>query len=219
MTSHLLYAESNEKLKECKRIRDQCRELINQNQIDDALDLLSNVYKCFNLSRDQRYRMDCNGILCFMVRDSFTKHFSWSIPTIEDVNFLVEKIGNRKVLGIGSGLALWEATLKGKGVDIIATDMHNKDNTFMEVEILSHNEAMNKYPDRMVFMSWPHFCDEVSSDVAMRFPSDMMIYIGEDDGGCCATELFFEIMKKYDKEMYNILQWCSLHDRVFIYYK
>ena len=89
----------------------------------------------------------------------------------------------------------------------------------MEVELLSHIDAMNKYPERIVFMSWPHFCSDVSSDVAKRFPNDMMIYIGEDDGGCCANDLFFEIMDQYDKETYNILQWSDLHDRVFIYYK
>lgn len=61
-------------------------------------------------------------------------------------------------------------------------------------------KAVTKYHDRdVLLMSWPNYMNSIGEktlEFALQVGIKYIIYIGEGDGGCCATDEFFEILQE-----------------------
>lgn len=163
-------------------------------------------------------------------RDKYVKDIGFPLIAEDWVKPLAKWIGDRPCLEIMAGTGFLSYALFLYGVDIKATDNYswNKHFTnFKEVENIDCLEAVKIYGKDVKFIicSWPYM-DEMAynSLVMMREinPKCRMIYIGEDWGGCTASDKFFEIAEECEVDGFNqavskYRRWSGLHDRVKLY--
>ena len=164
-------------------------------------------------------------ILETLRRSAFTTYISWSIPTIDVLNGITTFINDEKVLEIGSGHGLWAKLLKLRNVDILATDSfstnyseYNK--TLTHIQPISAIAAINTFFDINVLMIvWPSYEDSFAFDSLSNFKGNKFVYIGEDEGGCCACDEFFKKLNSEWElvEFFELKKWYGIHDNCYLY--
>jgi len=160
-------------------------------------------------------------------RDNFRSGTSWHLPSSDIIDALI-KYG--PILSVGSGFGYTESLAKEKGADIIATDISpDKNNGWCRkgkyhcnVEKLSAIEAIQKYPDRNVFMAWPPYDHPMAHEVVNEMKiGNYLIYVGEGHGGCTGDDKFFD--KLYgdfeEEEEVKMFQWWGIYDHCTVYKK
>ena len=147
------------------------------------------------------------------------------------VNPLTEWIGKRKVLEIMAGAGWLAKALRSKGIDVIATDDHSwidekRWPLQTEVERLSALKALKKYGRSVdiVICSWPYMNNDAYH--ALRLlgkinPAAIFLYIGEWEGGCTASNKFFEHYGLIEQEQFKKVtraykSWWCMHDRIYL---
>lgn len=163
-------------------------------------------------------------------RDQFRKGISWHIPSQSLIDCLVE---HSPIVSVGSGLGFTEKKAIISGANIVMTDIdpseHNlwckpeSNEDYREIISLGAKEAVLKYPDRNVFMAWPPYDDEMGFEVvsAMKI-GGILVYVGEDRGGCTGNDDFFDFLEKNFKELEHhvyIPSWSGIYDLVKVYQK
>ncbi len=161
----------------------------------------------------------------FECRSICNQHGLWIVVADSWIKELAHWIGDRKCLEIMAGGGHLAKGLRKHGIDVIATDdyswsLHSeapsKENDVRRYDAV---DAVKTFIDtRILIVSWPPYrksitfkaCDEWNT----RGP---IVYIGEDYGGCNATDEFFEHFCE-DENSHNIRipQWAGLHDRLII---
>ena len=131
------------------------------------------------------------------------------------------------IIEVGAGRAYWAAELSKRGVDVIATDYvphgENKfapQEPYMEIGIADAADAAASHPDRALMMVWPYM-DDMAFRALEAYEGDTLIFVGEGEGGCTASDEFFE--KIYEMEengwtmkYHSIPQWDGIHDYLLI---
>jgi hypothetical protein len=155
-----------------------------------------------------------------------TERGMWAIVYSGWTDLLAEWIGKRKVLEIMAGYGWLARALADAGVDIIATDdaswndRHEKiDKSLYPIERIDACDAVEKYEREveLLLCSWPPYLDDRILYAADMWQGRDFIYIGEDSGGCNASELFFSMFTTYDEQpVSDIAQWFGMHDRVLV---
>ena len=136
-------------------------------------------------------------------RTKYIKSFGFPLFTEEWVKPLAQWIGDRPCLEVMAGTGYFSYALKLYGCNVRATDNFSWSNKFeniskfINVENIDCVEAIRKYGKDVKFIicSWPYMDDNAYRCLmAMREvnPKCRMIYIGEDMGGCTASDKFFE---------------------------
>lgn len=138
-------------------------------------------------------------------------------------------IGDKKCLEILAGKGSLTKGLKDNGINIIATDNFswnarlNLSDLWTDVENIDCLEAIRKYVKDVDFIicSWIPM-DDIGYDIVKLMnelnPECKMILIGESEGGCTATEKFFNnIVDEPDtfdivNEKFN--SWAFIYDHV-----
>jgi hypothetical protein len=139
-----------------------------------------------------------------------------------------EWIGNRKVLEVMAGAGHLSYALKQYGVDVIATDNNSWANErgwepVTEVMEADSVEAINLWGDKIdiLLMSWPYMDDTAYRTIKQLNevnPNALIVYIGEGNGGCTASEEFFDHFNQInDDKKFNIAEalfqrWPGIHD-------
>lgn len=149
----------------------------------------------------------------FRKKYSFTILTSYAVYTIKKYSPLVE-------VGCGGGYLSWE--LRRFGIDIIATDPKNqwKQTTWLnDIKKISGVEAIKKFSDRNVLMSWPYFKGSWFLNTIKEMKSQYLIYCGEGYGGCCGTNNFFHHIMNNFKEVktIEIPSFAYIHDNIVVY--
>lgn len=136
------------------------------------------------------------------------------------------------LLEVGSGTGIVAKVLTKFGADVVATDAYpsfswktmkwnNKYpfdvGSYFRVKQIEAHKAVQKY-HRNVLMCWPCYNKDWAFKAAQHITGHL-IYIGENNGGCCADEDFFnllytefELIEEQDKP-----QWYGLHDYISVY--
>lgn len=159
-------------------------------------------------------------------RDRFNEMFSWSVPSKELIDEIT-RLSNDTILSLGSGRAFIERLVQSKGGKIVATDIGTsggyyndlESGTFMDVESIGYKDALKKYSDsKTLLMSWPPQDDPMAVTALKEFKGDFVVYIGEGQGGCTATDEFFdEVRKSWDLvKKIEIPRWSEIYDYGFI---
>ena len=161
-------------------------------------------------------------------REECRKSVCWHVPSKD---LIEECVKYSPLVSVGSGYAFTECKIQDAGGDIIATDISPyKGNTwckdgkaYMKREKLDAEAAIEKYPDRNVFMAWPPYNTDMAYKVAKKMKKGrVLIYVGEGDGGCTGDDQFHTYLYKNFKEIEadsHITSWWGIHDRVMIYRK
>lgn len=156
----------------------------------------------------------------------------FSLVSYNWIRPLSEWIGSRKCLEVMSGRGFLTKALRELNVDIVATDdyswgFNDYNNPVTEVEDIDAVESIKKYirDVDILIISWPPM-DQVAYEVVKKArelnPDIIVIYIGEDEGGCTASESFFEIFDtNYSDEKFNEVSlvyptWRGFHDTIML---
>jgi len=157
-----------------------------------------------------------------VLRDVTIKRFGFSIPCTEAVERLVKL---SPLLEVGSGSGYWAKILRDAGADIIATDLGEATDFFQtwagaDVQKMSADDAVLKWPDRNVFVSWPSYDESWAGEMAAKIrPGKMLAYIGEGRCGCTADAGFFDLLRDGFEEVDSVAipKWECIHDYLEIY--
>lgn len=186
------------------------------------------IKELLELANKQELIDDIKGnIRVFEERDIFIKAAGFALITKNFVKALSEWIGGRSVLEIMAGTGYISKSLKDEGVNVVAvTDIKESSWGFKrewtEVEKLSANEAIMKYNNvDIIICSWAYMDNNMyEALLTMREcnPNAIILYIGEDYGGCTANYNFFENLISVEDDAFeeNVIplyrQWYGMHD-------
>ena len=152
-------------------------------------------------------------------RDQCTSRGMWALVDLEWTKELADIIGSTKCLEVMAGFGWLAKALKQHGVDIIATDdqtwngnRHSQGKPFDFVEKLEALDAIEKYKDaEILIMSWPPYDDDAACTIGEAWGNEKpIIYIGENRGGCNATDEFHQCFQ--GKSDLSIPYWDGMHD-------
>lgn len=160
-------------------------------------------------------------------RSALCVRFSWSIPSPGDMTWLAKLLDGRGIVEIGAGSGYWAWQMAQAGIDVLAFDPHRPgpDNRYVQHQlyypVLDGDDRMAAhYPDRALLLCWPPYCDPVAADALRAYAGDLLIYIGEGAGGCCADDEFFKVLDaEWDEtgESPFHVTWWGIHCRMTAY--
>ena len=160
----------------------------------------------------------------FYIREHVRQEFCFAVLTEEMVT-RIKPYG--PILEVGAGTGYWAYEFKKQGMNYLATDAYpgrgNKyfagAKSWSKVEELTAVEAVRCYPDRTLLMCWPEYCEIWPLEALKEYKGDIFIYIGEEEGGCCADDDFFEYLHSHwdEREELAMPQFFGLHDVAIIY--
>jgi len=187
----------------------------------------------------------------FAFREIYTSNGIWGIPckeSIKDIQKYVNPERHRKgrlcpqntILEVMGGTGYLSYWLRKYGkLDVVCTDLLSSEEVpsgyfnyhvdiskkWVSVEPLKASDAVLAYPGRSVLASWIPYggCkghDELKMLQNMA-PGQKLILIGEGQGGCCASDDFFEMLKTDFKED-GYGRWISpvgIHDNMTFHVK
>lgn len=151
-------------------------------------------------------------------RHSLCARYTWSIPSPGDIAWLANLLDGRGVAEIGAGSGYWAWQLAQAGVPVAAYDPNppgpgnqfNTHRTYHPVMEGDHTAAAN-HPDRALMLCWPSYQDPYAKQALHAYRGDMLIYIGEGPGGCCADDRFHSILERDFEEIgsspFHVTYW------------
>lgn len=96
---------------------------------------------------------------------------------------------------------------------------------FLDRRIVDCIDAIEKYKDTDIFIvSWPYM-DDTAHRALMKMREvnhdAIMIFIGEDSGGCTANDDFYDSIQEIDNMKINSInciypRWNGINDRLFL---
>lgn len=177
-------------------------EGLKRGEIPDTFPDLETELSIFSTRSDYTYE---DRVYSYQARDEYTSRCGFAIISKEWIQPLAKFIGKDKCLEIMGGSGLLSKALKDEGVNVICTDNLSWEdsktewkNHFTEIENLDCVEAIEKYGKdvKYIIMSWAPYQGKESALAYKKMkevnPDAVMIYIGEDLGGCTACDEFFE---------------------------
>jgi len=195
---------------------------------EEGEESVDNIKKVLELADKQELIDDIrDNIWALEERDIFIKAAGFALITKNFIKALSEWIGDRSVLEIMAGTGYISKSLKDEGVNVVAvTDIKESSWGFKkewtEVEKLSANDAIMKYNNvDIIICSWAYMDNNMyEALLTMREynPNAIILYIGEDYGGCTANDNFFENLIPIEDDAFeeNVIplyrQWGGIHD-------
>ncbi len=162
-------------------------------------------------------------------REQFCKRYAWAVPSQAAVE-LVAKYS--PLVEIGAGKGYWAKLLQEAGADVLAFDRappsssmsgahangHCDPGCFTKVRKGGPPQAA-KHPGRTLLLCWPPYSGTMAADCLARYQGEHVIYVGEGEGGCCASGAFFrKLGRSFEQvEELAIPQWMGLHDYLTVY--
>ncbi len=160
---------------------------------------------------------DSLSVAPLMVRAGFQEAFNmWAIVDRTWPKIISEQFRNKTILELFAGAGWLSKVLREQGQTVIATDAYTQ-NHVTDIEELNAVDAVKKYASQtdVLLLSWPPYTSEEAAKALALWPDDKpVIYIGEDKGGCCATDEFFDRFDEHST--HRIPQWPGIHDYLMI---
>lgn len=160
-------------------------------------------------------------------RDLFVNKTMWA-PLQKELFFQMYQRGlfNLTILSAGSGAAHNEVVIdrlitetKSSG-SIQCTDREPCPDACLPVEKIEAVKAVEKYPSQVLYLSWPTYTGTWAEKALRVFKGEWLVYIGEEEGGCCANDEFFRVLEEeWEDEAFVDKQhnWYGLHCYPHIY--
>ena len=140
--------------------------------------------------------------------DSYVHQYGHVLATREVMDALATQLsGTGPVLDAGCGSGYLSRELARLGIETFAVDNGDKNLPIHQLD--AQGDAAAHVTDRFgaVLMTWPPFNGSFAFDVARAmFPGQVLIYQGENGGGCTADDTFFDYVS-------DLSQWETLFQR------
>jgi hypothetical protein len=166
----------------------------------------------------------------YLDRHAYVRRYAWSVPDPWAVRF-VACYARGALIDPMAGTGYWAYVLRQLGVDVACYDSsppipwggnnnwHHDTPTWVPVNQGFAEVAIDRHPDRVLFLSWPPYSESSAYRTLREFAGDRFIYIGEGPGGCTGDDEFHELL---DAEWHQIdarplIQWWGLHDAITVY--
>lgn len=182
------------------------------------------------------YQFKNFGISMFssLLRNNYIKEFGFFLITEKFLNTCVELFSNEKILDIGAGSGFLSHNLISQNLDVKPIDLHiNESNqygfkkTYCDIINMSGKDYIKKNNNYdTIILSWPNYDNNFAYDILKLMPKGKkLLYIGENQGGCTANDLFFELLEEktsileYETEKLQkcSLSWFGIHDKPYLY--
>jgi hypothetical protein len=173
----------------------------------------------------------------YQLRDDWIKDACFPILTKETIDVLAKLLKGRRVVDAGCGRAYLAYQLHKRDIDIIAVDNYStKYNTgflnasFPYMRVIEEPAIGWIRPEfGAIIMSWPDMKSNFAEVIVEKMISgQLLVYQGESESGCTATEEFFNLvnsekfkyMKDFSKRLNKWhLQFSGIHDYWSVYLK
>lgn len=176
-------------------------------------------------------------------RDVLVSTYSWAIPDPHTLAF-VAALSDKGLVEVGAGSGYWAWQLTQLGVDVVAYDhkpphlepnyYHSpnrrqmttdvvepelREAVFFDVQQLEAVEAVERHPDRTLFLCWPPYAESMAARTLRAYRGDRVIYIGEGSWGCTGCAEFHALLESEWDEIatHRPVQWYGIHDWVTVY--
>lgn len=175
-----------------------------------------------------RFRINGDALMdMFRSRDTLTRQYGCSVPTGPVIRAIVAQAPRIVELGAGSGY--WAKLLADEGADVLAFDAVCPGQTndyFGGQEVGTWHpvncgdvSVLKAHRDRALLLCWPPYGDPMALNAVNAWDGELVIFVGEGYGGCCADDDFFA---KMDDEFERVAvldlpQWDGIHDAVWIW--
>jgi hypothetical protein len=161
-----------------------------------------------------------------LMREKLVHKYSWAIPNDEAIQ-IIKNYSPNGVIEIGAGRGYWAKLLKEENCLVKAYDTKTKrwvktwDAPFIPTKYGGVSKAA-KYPKSTLFLCWPPYSNDMAIKALEYYYNaggNTAIYVGESEGGCNATDGFFEFLEeKFKKiELVRIPQWSGIHDSLIVW--
>jgi hypothetical protein len=152
-------------------------------------------------------------------REKLVTRFSWAIPSAEALRRARAFAGPRLV-EMGAGTGYWASLFEGVGMSVHAYDAHPTNNPYKhEVSYTTIRygtpATLMKYDTRWaLFLCWPPYDDPMAFRCLQHFKGERLVYVGESEGGCNASDKFFERLSRFwtPAGEVDIPQWDGIND-------
>ena len=145
----------------------------------------------------------------------------------EAVETILKTVPNGKILEVGAGTGYWARCIAQMGGNIVATDNCSWDfhtgTRHYPVEQISAVDAVKKYNDCAMLMSWPPYGKPMGADALKAFlahsTGQYVFYIGEGMYGCTGDDEMHEIFETRFRlcQAVDIPNWGRISDALYIY--
>jgi hypothetical protein len=162
-----------------------------------------------------------------MRREKLTKRFAWAIPSPADMAWLTRTLEGRSLVEIAAGSGYWAWQAAQAGIDVVAYEPNTPgDNHYaagLEYFPLQRADAVTaarQHPDRALLVCWPSYKATWAAEALRVFQGEVLVYIGEHWGGCCADDGFFELLNAEWEEFGGLPDhrtWWGIHCRMSAY--
>lgn len=154
----------------------------------------------------------------FGERQRLVDEYSWAVPNRDVLLYLAEF---DELIEIGAGNGYWAKCIEEWGGSVEAYDIDVPDETYHEVherDIVTGFRNSGGVYNKPVLMVWPPCDDEMATAVLDQEPSHIL-YVGEERGGCTATDSFFDgLHKQYGlAAKIDIPSYTGISDNFFHY--
>lgn len=152
--------------------------------------------------------------------------FAWAIPSPADIAFLVKALAGRPVLEMGAGTGYWAWQLSQREVDVLAFDDFSWANAYRTPITQYHPvhegsvEQIPLHPNRILMLCWPPYEDPLAYEALRAYQGELLIYIGENEGGCCGDDAFFDALNQSWKQVERSerhINYTGIRSQVWIY--
>lgn len=159
------------------------------------------------------------GVLFPAHRHDMVRRFAWACPTPAALDMIAR---HGPVLEIGAGSGYWAWSLRNLGVDVVAFDDYSwsESNTTAWFPVWHGGTRWAvRYPERTLLLVWPPYKTDMAVRALRRYSGDTVVYVGEDEGGCNATDDFFaELAHRWTQiDGAPVAQHWGIHDRATTY--
>lgn len=177
-----------------------------------------------------------SGFFSYSYREKFVKQYGWSIITKEQLDFLAMFLRSKKVIDVAGGSGLITSELRRRRVDITLNDIamsptlcrYYRTSQIVPVDIAEDICKLDTSEYNAFIFSWPSYDEKWTSDALAKLKSgDIVVYLGEGEGGCTGDRKFHKMLSGLFIKLENIseklnddhIQFGGIHDWWRIYIK
>ena len=134
-------------------------------------------------------------------RTALCMTYAWAIPTPGDIAWIVDQLDGRAVVEIGAGTGYWAWQLSQAEVDVLAFDTEPGGNDWcgeVQYHPVHHGgpDQAAEHPARALLLCWPPYGSPMAAEALSIYAGDLVISIGEPEGGCTGDDEFFRLLEK-----------------------
>lgn len=155
------------------------------------------------------------GLRAHAIRRDLCHRYAFAIPSDEALDLIAPY---SPIVEIGAGTGYWAHLLRQRGAVVRAYDVRPRRRSFAPV-LRGRARKAKQFSDHALMLCWPPLNDPMAANALALYRGSTVIYIGEDAGGCCATDAFFEALEVGWRQVADcpLPQWDGIHDTLSIW--